>query len=115
MFDYKTVLAEQLETILPTYYELFPDSSTKTPCLTYIENNNRADEESDNLRYSTLSYQIKIWGKVLEYEELMGYANELDELMYSLGFKRVSYNELSYDNLIQLIFRYEGKGWEYLL
>ena len=45
----------------------------------------------------------------------MGYANKLDELMYSLGFKRVSYNELSYDNLIQLIFRYEGKGWEYLL
>jgi hypothetical protein len=56
MFDYKPVLVEHLNTILPTYYELFVDSSTETPCLTYLEINNRADEESDNLRYSTLSY-----------------------------------------------------------
>lgn len=113
MFDYKPVLVEHLNTILPTYYELFVDSSTETPCLTYLEINNRADEESDNLRYSTLSYQIKIWGTQLS--SLMEYATKLDEVMYELGFSRKSYNELSYNNQCQLIFRYEAKAKEYLL
>ena len=41
MIDYKPMLKQELEKAgVPVYYELFVDSSTKTPCITYIENNN---------------------------------------------------------------------------
>ena len=39
MIDYKPTLKANLEKIgVPVYYELFVDSSTETPCITYIEN-----------------------------------------------------------------------------
>ena len=38
MLNVKEQLVEALNTILPTYYELFCDSTTETPCITYIEN-----------------------------------------------------------------------------
>lgn len=38
MIDYKPTLKANLEKIgVPVYYELFVDSSTETPCITYIE------------------------------------------------------------------------------
>ena len=38
MIDYKPMLKQELEKAgVPVYYELFVDSSTKTPCVTYIE------------------------------------------------------------------------------
>lgn len=110
MFDYKPTLQSELDKILPTYYELFVDSSTDTPCITYIESNNIAAAEGDTLRYSTLSYQIKIWGD--DIEELSRYAQQLDSTMYALGFRRITYNELWYNTQCQLIFRYEATALE---
>ena len=50
MIDYKPTLKQELEKVgLPVYYELFVDSSTETPCITFIENNNAAEAEGDNL------------------------------------------------------------------
>ena len=38
MIDWKKPLVSILETVgLPVYYELFVDSSTQTPCITYVE------------------------------------------------------------------------------
>ena len=55
MIDFKTELKAQLETVgLPVYYELFCDSSTTTPCITYIENNNASYIEGNTIGYSTL-------------------------------------------------------------
>jgi hypothetical protein len=42
MIDYKTTLIRELDTILPTYYELFVDSETPIPCITIMESNNSA-------------------------------------------------------------------------
>lgn len=110
MIDFKPELVEALDKLLPTYYELFVDSSTALPCITYIETDNAAEEEGDNLFYSQLTYQIKIWGKALG--EMMGYAEELDQIMRNLGFKRVSKNELWHNECGQLIFKYRALAVE---
>lgn len=112
MYNYKDELTEALDTVLPTYYELFLDSDTKTPCITYLELSNMADLEGDTMRYSTLSFRIKIWGTIND--DLFGYAEDLDEVMFSLGFKRTAYNELVIDTTIQHIFTYEAVALEKL-
>lgn len=44
-----------LDTILPTYYELFVDSSTETPCITYREQDNYTEIQTDIMGYSRIS------------------------------------------------------------
>ena len=110
MFDYKPELVRQLDTILPTHYELFVDSNTKTPCLTYLELSNIAEQEGDTLRYSTLTFRIKIWGKADD--DLYPYCSLLDDKMVELGFKRRAFNEMWVDQTQQLIFTYEALALE---
>lgn len=111
MIDYKPTLKQELEKAgVPVYYELFVDSSTKTPCVTYIESNNSSYLEGDNLFYSNLSYNIKIWGNDLAI--LIPIANKVSNIMHAQGFKRISYNELSFNGQIELILIYDAVGWE---
>lgn len=110
MYNYDTELVKQLDTILPTYYELFLDNSITTPCLTYLEISNVPDKEADTLRYSTISYRIKLWHK--DGVEVDQYIKEMDKLLYSLGFKRVAYNILWTDDLCQRIFTYQALACE---
>ena len=110
MLDYKPTLKAKLEEILPTYYELFVDSTTATPCITYMEQNDYAEQEGDTLRYSRKRFRIKLWGDDLE--ELTNYAGQVDSLLFSLGFKRVNYNELWYNEQICLIIDYQGLALE---
>lgn len=110
MYNYKKELVVQLDTILPTYDEMFVDSKTETPCITYLELNNIADKEGDTLRYSTLAFRIKIWGTADM--DLNPYTSLLDAKMYELGFKRRAYNELWIDQMGQLIFTYEAMALE---
>lgn len=113
MIDYKTTLKAQLESLgLPVYYELFCDSSTETPCITYIESNNASTTEGDTLYYSRVSFTIKLWGN--DIAVLSGYATSLDTLMRSLGFARTSANELVVDTQIEKIFDYEASALEYI-
>jgi hypothetical protein len=81
---------------LPVYYELFVDSSTNTPCITYIESNNSSYLEGDNLLYSNLSYNIKVWGNDLA--TLIPIVDKIGDIMRKQGFTRVSYNELSFNS-----------------
>ena len=111
MIDYKPTLKQELEKAgVPVYYELFVDSSTKTPCVTYIESNNSSYLEGDNLFYSNISYNIKIWGN--ELATLISIANKVNDIMREQGFKRISYNELSFNGQIELILIYDAVGWE---
>lgn len=111
MIDYKPILKQKLEQIgLPVYYELFVDSSTKTPCITFIENNNIAEQEGDNLFYSRVSYNVKLWGNDLAV--LMSKAAAIDDVMREQGFKRASFNELSIDSQLELIMKYEATAYE---
>lgn len=110
MIDYKQELVALLDNILPTYYELFVDSSTKTPCITYIELDNSAEEEGDTIGYSHITYQVKIWG--YDIQELSQYANEVDVVMKNAGFKRLAKNELWYNEMGQLILKYRALALE---
>lgn len=111
MIDYKPTLVAALETLgLPVYYELFVDSATATPCITYMEQNDQAYMEADNLRYSYKTFRIKLWGDDLA--QLSTTMTALDSLMFSLGFKRNNYNELWYNEQICMILDYQGLAKE---
>lgn len=110
MINYKTLLKENLEQILPTYYESFANCDIKIPCITYTQIGNTADKEGDTIRYSRLGFQIKVWGDSLS--TIVPYAEAVDDLMFSLNFKRLSTTELYHDGLNQIIMRFEALGVE---
>ena len=108
MIDYHSNLVAALNTILPTHYEMALTSQTATPCITYIERDNRATESGDTIGYSRLIYTVKVWGD--DIKALQGYAQKIDSVLRPLGFKRISSNEL-YSNqtaMIQKILAYEA-------
>lgn len=108
MIDYHSTLVKTLETVLPTHYELVLTSKTKTPCISYMENNNYQVVAGHSLGYSRASYTITVWadgiGKVQEY------ALQIDEALRPIGWKRTSSGEL-YDKstgLVRKIMNYEA-------
>lgn len=110
MFRYKTELVKALDAVLPTYEEYFVDGSTPTPCITYLELSNIADQEGDTLRYSSLAYRLTVWGS--PEDELEVYDEQLDDIMFALGFKRRAYNEIYGNTVIRHIFTYEATALE---
>lgn len=112
MIDYTPTLVEALKTILPTHYELKLSSGTKTPCISYQERSNAAQEQGDTVGYSRVSYTIKVWGNDLE--QLNNYAIQIDNVLRPLGWKRTGANDLhSYQSaMIQKIMTYEALFYE---
>lgn len=112
MTDYTPTLVEALKTILPTHYELKLSSGTKTPCISYQERSNAAQEQGETVGYSRISYTIKVWGNDLE--QLNKYASQIDNVLRPLGWKRTGANELhSYQSsMIQKIMSYEALFYE---
>lgn len=112
MTNYHKELVEALQTILPTYYELTLTSKLGTPCISYIEVNNAAQETGDTLGYSLIQYQIKIWGNRIG--DILTYTSQIDDTLRPLGWKRVSSREL-YDGestMIQKIMTYQALSLE---
>ena len=107
MIDLTPTLVKALNTILPTHYELKLSSGTKSPCISYQERDNSAQETGNTRGYSRISYTIKVWGNDLE--QLNKYAQQIDNTLRPLGWKRTSVNELySYQSaIIQKIMAYE--------
>lgn len=112
MIDITKSLVEALKTVLPTYYELAVSSGTQTPCITYQERNNAAQEQGETIGYSRLTYTVKVWG--YDIEQLNNYAIAIDAKLKPLGWKRTSANELfSYQSaMIQKILTYEALAIE---
>ena len=112
MIDFDTLLVAALKKVLPTHHELVINSKTKTPCISYQENNNYDDLTGDNIGYSRISYTVKVWAT--EIAELKKYALMIDAVLRPIGFKRVSSGEL-YDRnstMIQKILTYEALAFE---
>jgi hypothetical protein len=112
MIDYHSTLVSALKTILPTHYEMKLHSGLKTPCISYMELVNVDDEVGDTLGYSTISYQVKVWGN--DISVLQRYAKEIDKKLKPLGWKRTASGEL-YDTqstMIQKILTYSAKALE---
>lgn len=110
MIDAKKQIVSTLSDILPIYYELYVDADTQKPCITYRELQNAVSMYGDTLGYSDIQYDIKIWGKVVQ--DLASYATQIDKKMRLIGYKRISYTELSTDDEIEIIMTYEGLGKE---
>ena len=112
MIDCNTEIRQALQTILPTYYELRLTNDTETPCISYQERSNAAQETSETLEYSRISYTIKVWGYDLE--QLNTYAQQIDNKLRPMGWKRTNSQELfSYQSaLIQKILTYEALAIE---
>ena len=112
MIDCSKEIKQALQTILPTYYEMRLSSDTETPCISYQERSNTAQEYSETLEYSRISYTIKVWG--YELEQLNTYAKQIDDKLRPMGWKRTGAQELySYQSaLIQKILTYEALAIE---
>ena len=113
MINYHPMLISALKTILPTHYEMTLTSKTKTPCISYMELSNYATEEGDTLGYSTIQYQVKVWGT--DISDLQHYAQLIDAVLRPLGFGRVSSGEMADRNssMIQKIMTYEATALEH--
>lgn len=70
-----------------------------------MESNNSADREGNTIRFSYISFYVKIWcddiAVIAEKGQLV------DQLMYSLGFVRRSYQEVWLGNQCSAIYHYE--------
>ncbi len=112
MIDTTKTLVEALNTILPTHYELALSSGTETPCISYQERSNAAQQIGDTLGYSRIIYTIKVWG--FDIEQLNNYAKQIDSKLRPMGWKRTSSQELySYQSaLIQKILTFEANAFE---
>lgn len=112
MNSYHSDLRHALNSVLPTYYELMLNSSINTPCISYICLNNFAQQTGDTREYSKVSYRVKVWGN--DISKLLAYAQQIDDVLRPLGYKRVSCGEL-YDRestMLQVIMTYEGLALE---
>lgn len=112
MVDYHSNLVAALETVLPTHYEMVLHSGLNTPCISYMETNNRVEANGDTLGYSYITYQVKVWGNKIS--ELQHFALLIDDVLRPLGFKRIATGEL-YDHnssMIQKILTYEAHALE---
>ncbi len=70
-----------------------------------MESNNYADAEGNTIRFSRISFYVKIWSDDVAVIAEKGQL--VDQLMYSLGFERISYQELWMGNQCSAIYRYE--------
>ena len=112
MVNYHAQLVSTLKTILPTHYELVLHRGLATPCISYMELDNSARETGDTIGYSSLQYQIKVWGNKIG--ELQDYAAQIDAALRPLGWKRISSRELhdTESAMIQKILTFEAKALE---
>lgn len=112
MIDYHKSIVDALSAVLPTHYEMALTANTKTPCISYMEANNYEAHTGDSIGYSYISYKVKVWATSIAL--IQQYAQEVDNAMRAIGFKRTSSGEL-YDNesaMIQKIMNYEALSLE---
>lgn len=112
MIDTNKDIVKALSKILPTYYEMVLHSGIETPCISYMELDNSVQANGDTLGYSTIQFQIKVWGTDIEI--IQKKALLIDKALRPLGWRRISTNEL-YDNqssMIQKIMTYQALGKE---
>lgn len=113
MFSVKQQVVTALQantSSLPVYYELFVDSKTSIPCITYMENQNNDNVVGNTIGYSDIGFTIKIWAtKVSDIDSV---AINIDSIMRNLGFKRTSANELTYNDQVQKVLMYQALGKE---
>lgn len=112
MINYNAILVSTLEKILPTHYEMVLTSTTKTPCISYMELSNIDTDTGNTIGYSRIQYQIKVWSNRVK--DLQEYSLEIDKALRSHGWKRVGSQEIQDKNssMLQKILTYEALALE---
>lgn len=112
MINYHKELVKTLNSILPTHYELYLHRGLATPCISYMLLDNPSTATGDTLEYSSIQYQIKVWGNRID--EVTDYALKIDNALRPLGFKRKNVKELhdKESTMIQKIMTYEANALE---
>ena len=112
MIDYNATLVSTLNKILPTHYEMVLTSTTKTPCISYMELNNVDTDTGNTIGYSRIQYQVKVWSNRVK--DLQEYSMEIDKALRPLGWRRVGSQELHDRNssMLQKILTYEALAFE---
>jgi hypothetical protein len=111
MIDIKEMLTTQLATLgLPVFYELFVNSNTPIPCITYFEANNADHLIGDTVEYGEITINIKVWGYTVE--SLETNAALVEAKMRSLGFtKSASYHNFI-NGLGHYFIRFDAIGYK---
>lgn len=108
MIDYHKEVVNALSMVLPTHYELALTASAKTPCISYMELGNYGSAFGDTQEYARIQYQVKVWAH--DIAEIQKYAQMIDVIMRSLGFRRVGTAELhdTESTMIQKVMTFEA-------
>ena len=110
MIDIKTQLVTDLKTAsLPVFYELLYKPGT-LPAITYIEVDNADLYNGDRRNYSTLRYEIKIWGRSLQ--ETIDKAITIDSALKTSGWSRYAAIEINSNSAYVKVLRYIATGYD---
>lgn len=111
MVDVKElVVATLAKTGKKVMYELFINSKTQLPVITYLELDNKEKLRGTTLEYSEHIYQIKIWSK--DIEEISKTAIKVDKEMKAIGFFRDNATELVKDGIIMKVLKYRAVTYD---
>lgn len=112
MIDSNEKVVAALEaTGMQVFYELFVDSTTPIPCITYYESNNSDYLVGDTLEYSNISTYVKAYARNIS--EAFETASKVDQQMKLIGFTRSSANLLTVNGLVMYVLKYDVIGYEY--
>ena len=105
MKDINEYVEEVLNTVLPTYYELFLDNSSHIPCLSYKVSNNSEISKANTLCYERIIIRVKVWCTSIQ--DLCEYSSKVDDAIATLGpFTRSTASELNDGDLLCRIIDY---------
>lgn len=113
MIDFMPQLAVLLEAgELPVIFESFIDSSTPKKCVTYASLDNRDYMTGDSLKYSAVTFRIKVWGPKLP--DVIIPAKLIDTALSQNGFRRTYGNIITSDGLLQNVLIYTALAYEHI-
>lgn len=101
----KQIVTELNKTSNNVLYELAIQNPS-LPLISYKIIDNSIATNADNLAYSNVIVQIKIYAKDLQ--TIYSYASEIDENLYNIGLRRTYCTELSEDDVIINVIQYSG-------
>ena len=112
MVNIQDKIVEQLQTILPCYYDLFLNPASETPCLSWQVLQNTEVARGNLNGYSLITFRVKIWATTVE--EICSISEQVDDKMAELGrFIRTSVGELTDGELICSMVDYQITVSEY--
>lgn len=108
MIDIKQQLVNTLKVAnLPVYYEnLYKDGAI--PAITYIEVDDADLYLGTKHNYSTLRYEVKVWGNL---NQVIAASLAIDTAMKAQGWTRYAAFETNYNENIIKVLRYVATGY----